>query len=377
MGTVNGLSRVAMPLFAAHLGAPAWQVGLVGGLGYAGMLTLALPMGAWVDRHGTRAPFVRGVLVAALFYALLSQATLPWQAVAGAAVLGLVLPFRVIPAHTEFLALLPQLSAAKAGWNRGANTVGMFFAGPALAAAVIAAAGFMPVFMLASAGLLLVWPIGRRVLQGPQARAAGHADQPLWQRVRAQLGLVATHADLRRTMAIDFLTQMTVAYFVVFAVVQATRRFGMPLQAAAGLVTLQGATFVLLLFMGAGWTMRLREDARYACAFALLAAQGLLCAGGNGPWAMWLGAALLGVGMALQGLTSTHRFAQLLQRYGRGRISGLGSIGPPAGGVLGAVAGGVVSQHWGTEAGFGLLGTVHALLLVAQLVRLRAGASPA
>lgn len=376
VGTVNGLSRVALPLFAASLGAPAWQVGLVGGLGYAGMLTLALPMGAWIDRHGTRAPFVRGVLVAAVFYALLSQATRPWQAVAGAAVLGLVLPFRVIPAHTEFLALLPRLSAAKAGWNRGANTVGMFFAGPALAAAVIAAAGFRPVFLLACAGLLVAWPIGRRVLHGPPPHVAGQPDRPLAHRVRAQLSLVASHADLRRTMAIDFLTQMTVAYFVVFAIVQATRRFGLPLQAAAGLVTLQGATFVLLLFAGAGWTMRLREDTRYACAFALLATQGLLCAWGSGPWAMWLGAALLGVGMALQGLTSTHRFAELLQRHGRGRISGLGSIGPPAGGVLGAVAGGVLSQHWGTEVGFGLLGVAYAVLLAMQAWRLRGTRPP-
>lgn len=114
VGTVNGLSRVALPLFAASLGAPAWQVGLVGGLGYAGMLTLALPMGAWIDRHGTRAPFVRGVLVAAVFYALLSQATRPWQAVAGAAVLGLVLPFGHSGPHR-----VPGAAAAAVGGQGG------------------------------------------------------------------------------------------------------------------------------------------------------------------------------------------------------------------------------------------------------------------
>src|SRR5690242_15815270 len=47
VGTVNGLNRVAMPLFAASLGAQRWQVGIVGGLGYFGILLLALPMGAW------------------------------------------------------------------------------------------------------------------------------------------------------------------------------------------------------------------------------------------------------------------------------------------------------------------------------------------
>src|SRR5258706_15612071 len=44
VGTINGLSRVAMPLFAVARGAQAWQVGVVGGLGYLGVLLMALPM---------------------------------------------------------------------------------------------------------------------------------------------------------------------------------------------------------------------------------------------------------------------------------------------------------------------------------------------
>ena len=371
VGTVNGLSRVAMPLFAASLGSQAWQVGLVGGLGYAGMLTLALPMGAWIDRHGSRAMFSRGVVLAALGYLALTQAHQPWQAVLGAALLGLVLPMRVIPSHTEFLALLPRLSAAKAGWNRGANTVGMFFVGPALSAALIAGAGFRTVFTVAAAGLALAFAVGRRVLQGP-AHALGHAhdDQGLLPRVRAQLQLVAGHAPLRRTMAIDFLTQLAVAYFVVFAIILATRRFGMPLQAAAALVTLQGATYVGVLLAGGALVMRWDEERRYLLAFAVLAAQGLLCGLSASPLGLWTGAALMGLGMGVQGLTSTTRYADLMREHGRGRVAGLGSIAPPAGGVLGAVGGGVVSQHWGTEAGFTLLGLAYLLLMLGQVWRL-------
>lgn len=382
VGTINGASRVAMPLFAAALGAPAWQVGFVGGLGYAGMLTLALPMGAWVDRHGSRVLFMRGVLVAAALYVLMALARQPWQAVLGAALLGLALPFRVIPAQTEFLALLPRLSAAKAGWNRGANTVGMFFFGPALAAALIAAAGFAPVFLLAAAGLLVALGVGARVLQGPHSTAGAQAgaqavapEQTLAQRIAAQARLVASHADLRRTMGVDFLTQIAVAYFVVFGIVLATRRFGMPLQAAAALVTMQGAVYVALLLLAGGPLMRWREDTRYLAAFVLLAVHGLVCAFGGGPWALWLGAALMGVGMALQSLSSTARFAALMQRYGRGRIGGLGSLGPPAGGVLGAMLGGLLSQRLGIEFGFGLLGVAYLLLLPAQWRRWKRSAN--
>lgn len=355
VGTVNGLSRVAMPLFAASLGAPAWQVGMVGGLGYAGMLLLSLPLGAWIDRHGSRPVFTRGVLVSALLYGGMMAVASPWQAVLGAAVLGLVLPLRVVPAHTEFLALLPRLSPAKAGWNRAANTVGMFFVGPAVSAAVIAALGFPPVFALASAGLLTAFLLGRRVFgDAPPAHAA--AALPLLQRVRSQWTIVRTDEALRRTMVIDFVAQLSVAYFVVFVIVLATRSYQLPLQAAAGLVTVQGASYVAVLFAGGAWVMRWHEDLRYAVAFALLGAQGLLCGLGGTPTALWLGATLMGLGMGLQGLASTARFAALMQRHGRGRIGGLGSIGPPAGGVLGAMLGGLVSQSLGTEAGFVLLG---------------------
>lgn len=372
VGTVNGLSRVAMPLFAASLGAPAWQVGLVGGLGYAGMLALALPMGAWIDRHGSRAMFGRGIVLGALGYGALALASQPWQAVLGAALLGLVLPMRMIPLHTEFLALLPRLSAAKAGWNRGANTMGLFFMGPALAAALIAAAGFPAVFGVAAAGLTLAFVVGRFVLQAPVQRpSGGHADDGLRSRVQAQLQLVATHAPLRRTMAIDFLTQLAVAYFVVFAIILATRRFGLSLQAAAGLVTLQGATFVLMLLAGGAWVMRWDEERRYTLAFVLLALQGLLCGLGGAAAGLWAGAALMGLGMGVQGLTSTTRYAALMREHGRGRIAGLGSLAPPAGGVLGAVGGGLVSQHWGTEAGFALLGVAYGLLAIGQIPRLR------
>ncbi len=71
VGTINGLSRVAMPLFALSNGAQAWQVGIVGGLGYMGVLLMALPMGAWIDRHGSRTMFLRGAIAAALLYLLL------------------------------------------------------------------------------------------------------------------------------------------------------------------------------------------------------------------------------------------------------------------------------------------------------------------
>lgn len=377
VGTINGVSRVALPLYAASLGAQAWQVGLTGGLGYTGVMLLSLPMGAWIERHGSRVLFTRGVLAAALLCLLMPQLRLPVLALLGTAMLGLALPFRSVPAQTEFLALLPQLSAAKAGWNRASHTLGMFFLGPALSAAIIAALGFAAVFQVAAAGLLVAFVVGRRVLAGRLAPAPAGAAQSLAQRVREQLRLLGHDAVVRRTMLIDGLTQMAVAYFVVFALVLAVRQFGMSLQAAAGLVTVQGALFVATLFAGGGWLSRLSEDHRYLVAFVLLLAQSLLFGFGTGPLALWTGAALMGVGVGLQALSSTARFAQLMQTFGRGRVGGLSSLAPTAGGMLGAIGGGVLSQQWGIEAGFRLLALTFALLLSLLVWRLAARRDPA
>jgi MFS family permease len=372
VGTINGLSRVAMPLFASSHGAQAWQIGIVGGLGYLGVLLMALPMGAWIDRHGSRTMFLRGAAAAALLYLLLPLLHSPWQVIAGAAVLGLVLPFRTVPIQTEFLAMLPTLGPAKAGWNRAAFMLGLSFIGPAVSAAVLSSLGFGALFLMVTATLLLAFIVGRRVLLRRSGVAGQAGDASLRTRIAAQITLLRSDAEVRRTMGIDCLSQMSVAYFVVFAIQLAMHRFGMSLQAAAGLITLQGALYVATLFAGGMLVMRWRDDLRYLFAFVMLLAQSLLYGFSSGPAGLWLGAALMGVGAGLQGVTSTTRFGELMRRLGRGRIGGLTSLAPTTGGIVGAVLGGVVSQHLGIEAGFLLLAVGHAAMCVLQVQRLRA-----
>jgi MFS family permease len=145
----------------------------------------------------------------------------------------------------------------------------------------------------------------------------------------------------------------------------------MSLQAAAGLITLQGALYVATLFGGGLLVTRWRDDLRYLLAFVMLLAQALLYGLGSSAAALWLGAALMGVGVGLQGVTSTTRFAELMRRLGRGRIGGLSPLAPTTGGIIGAVAGGVVSQHLGIEAGFLMLAVAHAVMCLLHLQRLR------
>jgi MFS family permease len=363
VGTVNGLSRVALPLFAAALGGQAWQVGIVGGLGYTGIVLLALPMGAWMDQHGGRRLFLWGIALAVPLYLLLSLAVQPWQAVLMALMLGLALPLRTVPSYTEFLALLPSLSPARAGWNRAANMTGMFFLGPAISAAAITALGFPPVFVLAALGLACAGLLGRRAL-GHGERAQQHERASLLSRMADQIKLVREHTGLRRTLAIDFLAQVAVAYYVVFGMIIAVRELGMPLQSAASLVTLQGAVYVGTLLVGAGPLAALRTRHAYLLALGLLLLECLLFGLGTQPWMLWIGSALLGLGSGIQALLSTNSFAQWMRSFGRGRIGGLASLAAPSGGVLGAIGGGLLSQQLGPHAGFLGLAAAFALSVV-------------
>lgn len=363
-GTTNGVAKVAMPLVAVSLHAEQWQVGLVGGIQFLGMLLLSLPLGALIDRCGGRAPFRFGALCGAVvFFTLLSQATTPWHLIFGVTLTGLLAPFRMVPTNVEFLHLLPRMGVAKAGWQRAAHTLGMFFAGPLLGAFLLEWLGYRDAFRLVAAGMLATLLIGDRVLAG-SGSGRGGAATPLLERLRGQLAIVATRAELRQSMLIEFCGQTAMSYFNVFIILLAIREFHLPTQLAAGLVTAQGAVFVATLLLAGGLLARWEETARYALAFALLLAAQALFAFPLAAASLWLGAALLGVGLGVQHVTSVNRFAALTQEFGRGRVGGMFSLAGPSGGLAGAVLGGVLSQHLGMLAGFRVLIGVY----VAQLL---------
>lgn len=362
-GTSNGVAKVTLPLYAAAMHATPWQIGLVGGLQFVGMLLLSLPLGALIDRHGSRPLFRFGCVGGALlFLAGFSQAATPWQLVACVVVFGLLNPFRMVTTQTEFLHLLPRLGPAKAGWQRAAQSCGMFFIGPMLGAWLLGAAGFAHTFRLVAAGLFVTLVIGERVLSAAPPGQGGEA-APFFRRLLDQYRVIASRADLRRTMAIEFLGQVAMSYFTVFVILFAIRRFGMSTQQAASLVTLQGAAFVLTLLVAGSLVSAWREGTCYRTAFLLLLCAELALAHPLGPSMLWAGALLLGLGLGLQHLTSVARFASLAQELGRGRTGGMFSLAGPSGGLVGAVAGGLLNERFGLQAGFYLL----ALLFLAQL----------
>jgi predicted MFS family arabinose efflux permease len=238
----------------------------------------------------------------------------------------------------------------------------MFFIGPTLGAFLLVSLGYQDAFRLVAAGMLVTLLIGNRVLS---KSSVGRGDEatPFVERLRGQFEIFATRTELRQSMLIEFCGQTAMSYFNVFIILVAIREFELSTQLAAGLITAQGAVFVLTLLVAGAWLARWQESSRYALAFALLLATQLMFSFPFSAASLWLGALLLGVGLGIQHVTSVNRFAALTQELGRGRVGGMFSLAGPSGGLTGAILGGLLAQRFGMLAGFRVL----ILVYVAQL----------
>lgn len=365
VGVSNGIAKVVLPLYAASLSAPNWQIGLVGGLQFIGMLLLSLPMGAMIEKHGSRVLFRTGCIAGAALYIFgFSNATQAWQLILGVLMAGLISPMRMVTIQTEFLHLLPRLGPGKAGWQRAANSSGMFFVGPALGALLIGTLGFQATLKVVGAGLLIATLVGERVLANTEPGKGAGA--PFKQRLANQLQILRSSHELKRSMSIEFFGQMAMSYFTVFAVLLAIRQFHWSPQQAASLVSMQGAVFVATLLLASSVLARWQEASRYALAFMLLLlAQLPFALPSDGAW-LWIAAATLGLGLGIQHTTSIARFAALTQQYGRGKVGGLFSFAGPAGNLIGAVVGGWLAGHFSIVAGFRIIAVIYIGLLFWQ-----------
>jgi predicted MFS family arabinose efflux permease len=198
-------SRVVLTLFALELGAPAYAVGLIGGLLYLFPLLLSWPIGALADRHGSRGLLTFGTLcgVVSLTLPYFVQ-TLP-ALYASAALNGLALAFF----HVTLQNLIGTLSKPEDRPRNFSNfsLAGSVtnFVGPLIAGLSIDHAGHAVAFLvvasqpLVAVVLLLIWgrryPTGNpQALKGPGALGALR-DPGIW-RMLAVSGLVQLGQDL-------------------------------------------------------------------------------------------------------------------------------------------------------------------------------------
>ena len=172
---VNG-SRLALPLYALHLDAPAWAVGLVSALLWVFPLIASLPLGRLADRYGTRWLLVGGSLCGVLgmllpglsptLAALLASATLAglWNAV-----------LHILTLNLMGELARPDRRAQSFVWYSMIGSV-TNFSGPLIAGFSIEHAGYPGAFLIMAlpplvvSAMLLVW--GGMLPGGKPVRAA-------------------------------------------------------------------------------------------------------------------------------------------------------------------------------------------------------------
>ena len=131
-GATIGMAKIVTTLYALHIGASPMQLGVISAMESLGMVLLTLPAGFVIARYGAR----RVYFLASLGPLLLNLA-IPlagsWLWLAAARLLiGLCIPFRIVAMNSAFLRQLRHIGNDKAGWYRGALTLGMGLLGPLL-----------------------------------------------------------------------------------------------------------------------------------------------------------------------------------------------------------------------------------------------------
>lgn len=359
MGVSMGLAKVTTSLYALHLGAQGWWLGAIAAAPFIGILLMALPIGYWVERFGPRRLFMGGSLAGGALYAVLPLVPHNAFLLAMSTLLGFVLPARFVAVQMVFMSMLARMGERAAGCQRAAHMSGGFLLGPALTAAMVGYFGYAGTFWCVALLFILSIALSHKVLHHHAPLAQPAAPPPLG--MRRALAELLRHPGARRLVLQEAAIQSLNMYYAFFIVVIAVQQLHIAAAAAGSLVAVQGTAFIgALLFMGP-WVRRLGPRAMAAGVVMVLLATAVLSLGTE-LVGLWLGGALLGLGLGFLQILSLTQFSQLGSRIGSAKAAGLISMAGPSGALLGSLLGGALGSWWGLQTTFFLFVPVFLLL---------------
>jgi MFS family permease len=364
-GATIGMAKIVTTLYALHLGANSMQVGIISAMESLGMIFLTLPAGFVIARYGAR----RVYFLASLGPMLLNLA-IPlfghwlWLAVARL-LIGLCIPFRIVSMNSAFLQQLRHIGSSKAGWYRGALTVGMGLIGPLLGNWLSSSTGFTFGFVViglafgAMAGYSLGFWSDAPVAELSQGPALG---------MLADIKAMVANVEIAESCLIELVGSATGSLFSTFIILLAMEVAKLSQTEAVSLVMIQGLASVTALF-GLGYVLQRtgRPFAYIASLSAALAAL-LLLGFSQNYWLLALGGVLLSTGTALIHLVNMTQMSE--HSMDKSKISGLFNMASMVGGFSGALLGGVLSHYLGLANLF--LCWIPVVLVMALVCRLRA-----
>lgn len=360
-GVGVGAGRVLGSLYSIDLQASPSLMGLIAGAQSLGLLLMALPAGAMVERWGPKRLFIVGSLAAAGAYAMTPLwRDAVWLAIA-TALLNLCLPARFVAMNAGFLARLSTWGEHKAGWLRGTHLAGLMLIGPSAAASLFDACGVVVTYLVV-AGLALVSAVlAPRAFGGDEALRTTPATR---RSLTWPLTLLVTDPALRLACVRELVGQMAQGFFAFFMLVIAVRQFGASPPQAALLVTIQGAAFVVSLFAAGRVAAALGGEVAARAGLVLCAAAMAVLGLAPTTAVAAAGAALFGLALGLVHVANIGLMAKAGLRHGQAPVTTLSALAGPTGGLAGGLLGGWFGAGLGLQPVFLLLLPVFLLVVL-------------
>jgi MFS family permease len=372
-GTSVGLAKVATSLYSLQLKPTPFELSLIAGSQSLGLLFMSLPLGVLLDQHGPLRLFVTGSALAGFFFMLTPWAHHAWLLALIMACTSFCLPGRFVSMNAVFMQQLGRIGAAKAGWLRGSHMIGFFLLGPGLAAALVEWLGFGGAFASIGMSFFLSTALAPFVMRHYEPGLAPSGRRLSVVELGNQLRIWTGDEELRRIGAVEFCCQAANQFFVFFIVVIAVRTFGFSAHQAAGLVSAEGAAYVLVLFSMGNLATRMGMNRFYLLGFTGVVLALALLGFSDRPASLWAGAVLLGLALGMLQTVNIARFAEAGARVGRGSVASFITFISPLGGMAGSLVGGLVGRLFDLQVFFMLMTPVFLGFAIRGLVLSRAG----
>jgi MFS family permease len=350
-GVCAGIISLAVPLFAANIGASTREIGLINGIVGVGSLLMVLPSGILVDVFGAKKLYVVGSAGSIVTTLLLANASSTVILLLAMLLQGLSNALRFTALNTAFLNKLSVIGLEKSGWYRGSLSIGLTFIGPLVGGEIISMFAYEVVFRLTALLILVpVVPLMLLLFLEPN----GTKGKFLKFKAANQLGEfkeLLKDKILRQTVILEGISTACFSSFATFIVLYAVNTLHMGIQYASWLFLTEGIAYTSMVFLGGRLLYKYNRKQLYLISFTGMMLGLSVIAFCQITRILMFGTALFGMGIGLLNIVTYSNLGTICGK--KGKISSVLSVCTGLGMSVGPMYGGYVGSAFSYSAIFG------------------------
>ncbi len=347
-GIAVGMMNFIIPVYALSVNATSAEIGLIKGISGIGDLLIVLPAGFLVDYFGSRKMYSASCIFGTVIIMSISFATSPGFLLLVMLFYGIARTARTTSNNADFFENMNAIGAKKAGFFKGAMTIGSNFIGPLIGGIAIVIMGYTSYYALTSAFLLI--PLGI-VFVFSRSRVSQHKRPGIssFSEASGHYKYLMKNRTLVGATIKNGLNSAFFNTFSAFITVLVIRDMGLSPGIAAALISIKGLSSIFVVFFGGSY---LRQNNNGLYLFAYITTIFSLLLMGVGANTIQLGVASLVNGVGT-GLITLINFAEVGSIEGeKGKIAGFFSFGNAAGTIIGPTIGGIIGAALNVQAIF-------------------------